>query len=108
MVALQRLCLMLATIAVMVSLSALQASAQKFLMYGRVVCPDGVSVKTVQSDQMPVQKYQNLIVRVPGNLIEWFCNGRPQPAFVCPAGTNVVQVDNRQPGPVLTITCLRR
>lgn len=108
MLVLRSLWLVSAAIAALVLVPAQQVAAQKFLKYGRVVCPGNAAVKTLDAAQMPIQQYQNVITRVPGKDIQWFCNGQPQRAFVCPLGTNVVQVDHRQPGPVLTITCLQR
>ncbi len=100
--------LMAMTIATAISIGAEPTSAQKFLRYGRLICPGNVAVETADARQKPIRTYQNVFARVANHQINWFCDGQAKPAYECPANTNVVQIDRRHPGPVFTITCFQR
>lgn len=91
-----------------VTVSTDRAEAQKFLQYGRLICPGNVAIGAADNQQRPIRRNQNVFVRVPSVLIAWFCDGQPQSAYACPTNTNIVQIDRRQTGPVFTITCLQR
>jgi hypothetical protein len=94
--------------AVTLAASANLAAAQKILQYGRFACPGSVTIKTLDQPNMPVQQLQIIFARVPSTSIEWSCDNRPQRAYNCPAGTNIIQVDRRQVGDIFSMTCLRR